>query len=249
MTVLPIVTVPFRPNVQPEMPGTPAVILSNCGRPDGRELQVHGDIPVLAVKPGSVDQVQQVRAERDGGRHRRHGEHQAGRGAAHRHRAAPVARIEGQPHSGHDRHRGAGAGQPPGGLRAVGRRSRRVPLRRPARRRQPPGRPAHPREQHGHGSRKPGGKDAHVSAEARIRLGETGRADRHQRGGRDRRPARQGSAGRCRHADLHQARRHQLAAGHPERGERPVVRRSREQQPGCHLAYHEQRGDREDQRE
>ena len=196
-----------------------------------------------------MHEVEQVRAEGDGRCHRRHGHDQAEQGTAHRDSGAPLARVEGEPHARHGGHRRAGARQPFGSLRAAAWHSRCVALSGMPGRCQAPGGPGSPREQQDHGHGEADGQHRGVDAQAGIGLRKTGRPDRHQRRGRDRHAARGCRSGGHRRADLSQACRQQLAAGHPERREGAIVRRCRQQQPRRYLADDEQRGDSENQRE
>ena len=76
-------------------------IAIELARGDLPELQLDSGVPVFAVQPGSMHQVQQIRAEGDGCRHRRRGQRQAEQGAPDRDGGAPLARIQGEPYARH----------------------------------------------------------------------------------------------------------------------------------------------------
>ncbi len=99
-------------------------------------------------------------------------------------------------------------------------------------------------EQH-HDRGRPGGEDADVHADAGIRFGEPGGADRGQRGRGDRDRDRAEGAGDRGGGRLRHARGEQLAAGHAERRQRAVVLGGGLQRPGRDLADDEQRGERQ----
>ena len=70
-------------------------------------MHVDRGVPPLPVQRRGVDQMQQVGAEGERGGHGEHRECGAGQGGAHRHRGAPAAGFQRQPHPGCRGHRHA----------------------------------------------------------------------------------------------------------------------------------------------
>jgi hypothetical protein len=116
-----------------------------------------------------------------------------------------------------------------------------------ARRRQPPRRPRHRHHQQHHDGRGASCQHHRIGANTRVRLGQPGRPDRHQRRRGDRHPGSHDRTGGGGCPDFDQPRCHQLPAGQAQRRQRRGVRGGRGQQAGGGLADDQQRGDPQDQ--
>ena len=191
----------------------------HLGRRYPGELQVQLFGPVLAITMRGAGQLDEAGAEHPGRDHRR----DRGRGGDQR----AAGRDGGPAVTGLERHPGperpgdrARQGQPRSPARPVGPADRAGRLKRAA---GPGRRPPRHRDQQGHRQEcdrgQPGTQQREVGRDAGARLGQAGRAYRHQRRGRDGHGHREAGGGHGHRGDPGQGQCGQAAAGHAQRAQ------------------------------